>query len=284
LAIIDEVFLAILTRNTEDAGTESTLHLNININGSDVVDHDLWFEAGPFGNIGGQKERANAGIGIPIGGITPFESNGMTNSSVQVGIRGDDAWAPRHLFLIGREATSHRYFPLAIETDLNLWLSTDTSEGDLTTPIRLVRSDTNGMIRRALLLIQTAWDFSGDLGTDDPIELEIMTAGGNIVLSEQIHDSVQADLEQAGANWYVLPARVPFNRLDVQSIKLRIIGQDAWVPAKVFVYGFDTTHAQGRPNNIMRLSAIPNWDLGQMSADPSEDPLKGIRVLPRDLS
>jgi hypothetical protein len=283
LAIIDQVFLATLTKNVEDAGTESTLHLNININGSDVVNHDLWFEAGPFGNVGGQKERANAGIGIPIGGIQPFESNRMTNSSVQVGIRGDDAWAPRHLFLIGREVNSHRYFPLAIETDLNLWLSTDTSEGHLTTPVRLVRSFTDGMIQRVLLLIQTGRDFS-DMGTHDPIELEIKTTGGNIVLSEQIHDSVQADLEQASANWYVLPARVPFRRLEVQSIKLRIIGQDAWVPAKVFVYSFDTAHGQGRPNNIMRLSAIPNWDLGPMSADPSEDPLKGIRDLPRDLS
>ena len=36
----------------------------------------------------------------------------------------------------------------------------------------------------------------------------------------------------------------------------------------VFVFGLDTE--EGRPNDVVTLSAIPKWDLGWLSTDPSE--------------
>ena len=61
-------------------------------------------------------------------------------------------------------------------------------------------------------------------------------------------------------------------------IKLRINGDDAWLPDSIFVYGFDT--AEGRPSEIVPLVSIPDWTEGIMSTDPDEDPLRGERDLP----
>jgi hypothetical protein len=36
----------------------------------------------------------------------------------------------------------------------------------------------------------------------------------------------------------------------------------------VFVFGLDTQ--EGRPNEVVTLSAIPKWELGWLSTDPSE--------------
>ena len=49
-------------------------------------------------------------------------------------------------------------------------------------PIRLVGSGSSAtVIRRVLLLVHTAWEYSTDTETDSPIQLQI-TAGGNLVL------------------------------------------------------------------------------------------------------
>ena len=46
------------------------------------------------------------------------------------------------------------------------------------------------------------------------------------------------------------------------------LGTDAWLPMRVFVFGLDTE--EGRPGEVVTLSAIPKWDLGWLSTDPSE--------------
>jgi hypothetical protein len=40
------------------------------------------------------------------------------------------------------------------------------------------------------------------------------------------------------------------------------------LPRTVFVFGLDTE--EGRPNEVVTLSAIPNWGLGWLSTDPAE--------------
>ena len=50
--------------------------------------------------------------------------------------------------------------------------------------------------------------------------------------------------------------------------RLRILGTDAWLPKTVFVFGLDTP--SGRPNDVVTLASVPEWELGWLSTDPSE--------------
>lgn len=267
---VDILFLAVLTKDEKDAGSSSNLNLVVNINGDDVVSNTVVYLP-PF-----DIKRGNAGI-LPVvwdnEHPTRFDSDSLTNSSVRVEITGDDAWAPQHLLLVGRtDPLSNevvQWIPLAVEVDYEHWLSTDTSEGHVSMPIRLVRSGNNStLIRRVLLLLRTADE--DDAGTDDPIGLEI-TAGGSVVLKQQTGGTPQDDVERKSHNWYFLNVSVPFTRGQVLSnggIKLSILGRDAWLPQEVYVYGFDT--AEGRPREIVHLVSIDKWSLGWLSKTPSE--------------
>jgi hypothetical protein len=263
MAIFDILFLAVLTKNEDDAGTSSTFNLTVNVDGEDVLDRDY------------ESDVDNGEAGLSGFGVmpTPFDSNGVTNSSIRLGIRGDDAWGPQHVLLFGHvqpDFQPGRTVALAMETDLTHWLSTDPSEGHLTMPIRLVSSgDSTTLIRRVLLLVRTIWS-TEDAGTDSPIQLEI-TAGANLVLKQEIGDTPQPDLEEATMNWYVLDAAVPFTRGDVLSnggIRLEILGDDAWRPMLLYVFGLDT--AGGRPNAVVNLVSVPVWGQGWLSTDPQE--------------
>ena len=151
-------------------------------------------------------------------------------------------------------------------------LSTDPSEGPLTVPLRRVDGgSSNTLIRRVLLLVHTQWATRGtDTGTDSAIQLEVL-AGENLVLREEIDDTTQSDLEKASSNWYVMDAPVPFTRGQVQSggrIVLSILGDDAWKPQVLFVFGLDT--ASGQPNHVVSLVSRPVWGRRWMSTDTSE--------------
>jgi hypothetical protein len=85
--------------------------------------------------------------------------------------------------------------------------------------------------------------------------------------------------EARNYHWHFLEVERPFTRADVVSkgaIHLIILGTDAWLPMTVFVFGLDTE--EGRPGEVVTLSAIPKWDLGWLSTDPSEGaPKEGAR-------
>jgi len=263
MALFDNLFLAVLTKNEDDAGSSSTLNLTIDIDGVDVFDEDF----------GSDLSDGEAGLLLTDTLATPLDSAGLTNSSIRLGIRDDDAWGPLHVLLFGHaqsDFTPGRTAALAMETDLTHWLSTDSSEGHLTMPIRLVGpGDSTTQIRRVLLLVETIWQYDSDTGADSPVELQI-ASGANIVLKQQIPDTPQPDLEAAEANWYFLDAAVPFTRGDLANggIRLSILGDDAWKPMLLYLFGLDT--ATGRPNAVVNLVSIPVWDLGWLSTDPQE--------------
>jgi len=146
--------MAALTRNDDDAGTSSTLNLTVNVDGEDIVDADMGGSVWPvnFPHL----DDGEAGMGGPSLS-TPFNSNGLTNSSICLGIRGDNAWGPEHVLLFGVNFAGGPTVGLAMETDLTLWLSTDPSDGGsahLTMPLRLVGSG-GSLIRRVLMLVWT---------------------------------------------------------------------------------------------------------------------------------
>jgi hypothetical protein len=257
MALIDHLWFATLTKNEDDAGSENLLNLTINIDGIDVVDT----------SVAWMLQQAEAYFLIANRDFTPFDSNDLTNSSIRLGIRGDDCWVPQHILIFGH--AQRLFVPLAIETDLDTALSTDTDEGHLTMPLRLVSLGSSLMlIRRVLLLVDTSGE--DNAGTDSPIQLEI-TAAGSIALQQQIPDTAQSDEERFRANWYFLDVPAPFTKSDVISnggITLSILGTDAWLPDNVVLFGLDTE--SGRPTEMVPLVAVIDWKLGWLSADPHE--------------
>jgi hypothetical protein len=275
MSTIDVLWLAHLNRNTGDAGSDGTINLTINVDGEDVLDHDYG------SNVGDGEAYVNGGSQLD----TPFDSATLTNSSVRLGLRDDDAWSPGDVLVFGHslaEFQSGVAVPLAMESGLTAFLSTDPSEGPLTVPLRLVSPGTSGtVIRRVLLLVHTQWAHRSDTGTDSAIQLEVF-AGENLVLREEIDDTTQSDLEKATSNWYVMDALVPFTRGEVQAggrIVLSILGSDAWKPQVLFVFGLDT--ASGRPNEVVSLASLPVWGPRWMSTDTTEgDPSVDLPVTP----
>ena len=152
-----------------------------------------------------------------------------------------------------------------METEIDRWLSADSGEGRLTMPVRRVGAGTsNTIIRRVLLLIYT--DRGSDVDTESDIKLQIV-ASGQLMLDQKITH----DFKEVRAHWDYLEVERPFTRADVVSkgaIHLSILGTDAWLPMTVFVFGLDTE--EGRPGEVVTLSAIPKWELGWLSTDPSE--------------
>jgi hypothetical protein len=286
MPMIDKLWLATLTKSEDDAGTDvDTLNLTININGEDVADMDFTFLSGSgwfSGGLGPDSDWLGEGQAALSGGTydspgepvtSPFEANLLTNSSIRLGIRDDDAWGPQHILLLGQTQPAFepgRIIALAMETELEPWLSTDSTEGKLTMPLRLVDPGSSStLIRRVMLLVYT--DSTG--GTDSPIQLQI-TAAGNLVLQQQIPDTEQDDLEEYTGNWYFVDVPVPFTRGDVLAnggIRLIILGTESWLPKTLFLYGLDT--AEGRPNEVVPLVSIPEWDLGSLGASQPSIPL-----------
>ena len=265
MAIIDKLWLVSLTRNRDDAGSGNRRNLTINVDGTDIVDQDIL--AGVHPDEGEGDISPNVYAQKSHGDVEPFESAMLNNSSVRLGIRGDNAWSPQHLLLLGR--APRQIVALAMETDITRWMSTDSSEGRLTMPMRLVSPGTSStVIRRILLAVYTG---SGiDIETDSPIQLEI-TANGSTAVLRTIPDTPQSDFEQYYGNWYFLDVQTPFTRGQVLGnggVKLRTLGTDAWVPSMVFVYGLDTV--SGRPNEVVHLSSVTEWTFGALSTDPSE--------------
>jgi hypothetical protein len=268
MAAIDDVWLAALTKGEDDAGSRNRFNLTINVDGADVYRHDFllgWNLPGQ-GSDGLRDGQAGLEQGAPPS--APFDVAALTNSSVRLGLRGDDAWAPRHALLIGQvqpDFIPGRYVALAMETDIGRWLSADSGEGRLTMPLRRVGvGDADMVVRRVLMLVYT--DRGGEIDTESDIRLQIF-ASGQLMLDRK----VTHDLNQVRAYWEFLPVEQPFTRADVLSkgsIRLSILGTDAWLPKTLFLFGLDTE--EGRPNQVVTLSAIPKWELGMMSTDPSE--------------
>jgi hypothetical protein len=272
MAVIERIWLATLTKNIDDAGTDAgKLNVTINVDGEDVLDTDFGF-MNDDGPLAGGLGPDTSWLGDRQAGISdltlesPIESTQLTNSSVRVGIRDDDAWAPKQVFLFGHG--ERRVVPLALELEVDRWMSTDSGEGRLTMPVRTVAvGNSSTIIRRVMLLVYTG---GGDGETDDKIQFQI-SAAGNIVMDETIGDTSQDDLEEYSANWHIRNAITPFTRGDVignGGIELSIHGQDAFRPTSLFMFGLDT--ATGRPNEVVTLVSIPEWNLPTLSTDDAE--------------
>jgi hypothetical protein len=262
---VNFLYLAALTRDLNDAGSSDHLSITINVDGIDVAVAEFVAE---HPEAQGYLQHAVA--------VVSFDSESLTNSSVRIGNRGDDAWAPQDILLFA-VADGGGVIPIAMETDLTHWLSSDPSEGRLTLPLRLVeRGDSSTLIHRLLLLVRTADE--DDAGTDSPVRLQVIGSDGQLRMSELITntqtDTPQDDLEQGVSNWYYLPVRTPFTERDISNpgsvgrIELEILGRDAWLPESLFLFGLDTP--VGRPTKLVPLVSNRIWQSGVLSQDEKE--------------
>ena len=211
------IWLGMRTRNEwGHAGTDSPIELVVNQNGQDVV--SVTFPPTP---------QADQEIG---------QANLYAHGLV------DASFDPNQL---GIPPT-----PLAIETDMDVRLSTDADEGVSSTAIRQVASGKpNTPIERLLMLMTTGrsgapstvtarsntfLDLRAGPGTDSPIQLQIVRQG-SLILQYDIPDTPQRDQENRQANLYLFPVPAAFTRESLQNnaITLSIKGTDAWLPSKM---------------------------------------------------
>jgi hypothetical protein len=251
------LWAGMLTRNVEDAGTDSRIALTVE--GTQLTFPDTAQE---------DQERGRANlyeVGVQNHNIIP---ENLSNSSIRAVILGSDAWRPEHFVVWGERFTGGAIVPLAIETGISAQLSTDSSEGNAALPLRLVGTGSRSMNINRLLLMMTTVN-SDDAGTNDKINLTITTTGEEVV-DFDIPDTPQDDQERGQANFYFAPVNSPFTRnsLGSNSIRLSTSGTDAWRPASLFLFGLDD--AAGRPEALVPLVNLRSWPLGQLSTDSSE--------------
>ncbi len=263
MASLERLWLGILTRDIEDAGTDDRIVLIVNQNGVDVTH-------ATFGDTR-QEDLERGKANLYTLDAQSISTPDINNSSVRVGLRGADAWRPEHLVLWGRvpfQQTFSPYYPVAIELDITTTLSTDANEGNLSIPMRTVSRGDSSMVINRLLVLMTTADVE-DAGTNSRIELVTTIQGVSTIYA--IPETSQDDQERGEANLYLLPVTNPFTRraLATGSLALRIRGDDMWIPGSIFVFGLN--NAAGRPTSMVPLVHEAGWSpIEGLSTDPNE--------------
>lgn len=258
------LWAGMLTKDTSYSGTDSRIVLIVNENGIDKLHKTFLDDPSQEDQEKGQANLYE--VDVATNNISPDHLN---NSSVRVGIRGDDLWRPEHFVVWGEQLTNGAIIPLAIETGLTIVLSTDASEGNLSFPLRLVGLGNQDMpINRLLMLMTTA--STEDSETDSPVTLQIISGGSLVVDFDLQEDTSQRNQDRGQANLYFVPVNSPFTKrsLNQGNISLRIRGGDAWLPASFFLFGLD--RATERPQALVPLVHIRTWNLGKLSTDTGE--------------
>src|SRR5687768_7389966 len=203
------VWFGMLTDDSDDSGTNSPIVLIFNVTGGrfDVL-HRTFPDTAQADQEQGQANlyeiteddfEPQAFVGATV------DPQDLNASSIRIGIRGNDSWRPKSVFIWG-EQKDGLIVPLALNTELQgrigiggqlvgVRLSTDASEGKLSfAPSRVQPGNADTVIRRLLVVMTTA--DADDAGTDDNIELRIATRDGSQVVNHIFPDTSQDDLER----------------------------------------------------------------------------------------
>lgn len=287
--LVNRLWTAMLTRNTfnVDTGTDSSVGISVNTGGQERLNFtfpDTW------------QDDQEAGIANMYDVNTENRrilTEQLTDSSIRLFIKDDDAWRPQHVFVFGEGADTIKQgaTALAIETEINTQLSTDGGEGPSSMPLRLVQQGgLNQTIRRLFILMRSSGSNQPDpdeavavpqsWGTSGSLQIQIVSQGRLVVLFE-IRNTDQFDMKAAQANFYTMPVIVPFSRaqLDADSITFRIIGMDNYTPLSLFIFGAD--RSSGRPVSMVPLVGIGDWtQSGLPTIEPDSTNGAGSITLP----
>jgi hypothetical protein len=271
-----------LTRNTRHSGTNSRIVLIVNENGHEQLHYTF-----PKDTYQADQERGQANI-YRIEGRFWFDD--LTHSSIRIGIRGNDLWAPEHFFIWadtwqqpeGRPTNLpaiRDIVPIAIEVDIKergepIKLSTDVNEGRISCPIYLASTGASDMPIRQLLMLLTTKNEPEWAGSNSQLSLKIVNEG-NFIVDFNTIDTPQSDLEEGQANWYFVPVSSIFTKSEFMNgtAYLDILGSDAWKPENFFLFGLNIVDSS--PNTIVPLVHISSWSsifpfTPCLSTDPSE--------------
>jgi hypothetical protein len=277
---IDALWIAMKTAVGPDTGTDSSIVLIIN-EGGEPVDavHATLPDTAQNDQESGQANLYQ----LELRDETPhesrtFDTQKLNDSSVRVGIRGSDAWSPGSCFVWGR-STDGLIIPLALNVvkqgfqsgeNSTMIISTDRDEGRTSFCVRRVQpgDDFTGSTR--LILILTTAD-QNDAGTDDTITLRITDTLGQVLVNQTFTDTPQDDLERAQANFYYADVKGAIIRTNLtdKSIELSINGNDAWLPASLFLFGLDAREGE-TVRFVTPLVHLPEWPFGSLSTDTTE--------------
>ena len=190
-------------------------------------------------------------------------------------------WRPKSVFIWG-EQKDGLIIPLALDTELqgevgiagqlvNVRLSTNPGKGKLSfAPTRVQSGAANTVIRRLLVVMTTA--DKEDAGTDDKIQLRIVNSDGLLAVNHIFPDTSQSDQERAQANLYYVPVNIPFSKTELSrdSIRLSILGRDAWLPDRFFLFGLSEEEGGQPPEFVVPIVHLPTWPLSTLSMQPGE--------------
>jgi hypothetical protein len=259
--LIEELFVATLTRPERHAGTRSPIVLVANWSNIDRV---YWTIAS------GNRYKGQASIQSRLLVQTEQLSADPVERDIyyRVEVRGNDQWAPEHIFVWGRVAMNAPAVPLAMGTALDVKISTDRGEGPMSFPLHRVYRGGDPEIRRLLILVKTA--DRDDAETSDDITLRMVTRAGALVVDYRLPNTPQIDRGRDGANMYFVDPIAPFRKseLDGSLIRLQTSGDNAWLPSSFFVFGLD--RADSVPSYVVPLVHLDLWSLGNLSTDSSE--------------
>lgn len=262
---LDKIWIGIRTRDEEDAGTDNAIEIIINTEGVDRLRHTI----GETDQDDLERGGANLHeVDVAGNNIVPED---LTDSSIRVAIKGGDQWLPEDIFMWGRRLADQAVIPLAIETDITTKLSTDPFDPGSTTsiPLRRVSLGSRDLLLNRLFMLMTT-STREDAGTDDTITLQIFTTGLVVDFDAPPGgDTSQEDLETSQANFYEIPVITPFTKASLATMRLASPGDDAWLPQSFFLFGLND--ATGRPEILVPLVHLPEWQFGNMSTDPSDD-------------
>ena len=283
MPILAELYVATRTRNVSDADTDDAPKLVVKRGANTVFSQKL---------LGGNGQFNRA-----AGGVTRFDLKDANldsaNLTFELQASGDDAWTPEHVIVwgISGRVGDERVIPLAAFLDLatpvtpadgGRWLSTDSSEGDLTLAIPSVGRGRNSTRARRVIVI-AATDpyggmFSGSQGPGGALEdtgssgyVTLQGGGaGRLFLSYTLPSTPQADLGHGAGAFYLVDLAAPFGRGDLTggAFTLTIQSDDWWVPDYFAVFGVDTVI--GGPKVLIPFVAASAFELKRMSSDPSE--------------
>jgi hypothetical protein len=281
MSSLKEIWVAMLTRNIANAGTDNETVLIINHPGgvSDFV-HHTFTDTSQRDQQKGEANLYKLGLSDVLRFATVLDKDFLSDSSIRIGIRGDDAWSPEHYFIWGEtEEARNNIIPIAIATNIGdswsrdpIFLSTDKNEGNISWPIHLVEMGNGSETIENLVMLMTTEDFK-HAGTDSKIELQI-SVDGNLVVNYEIPDTPQWEQEKGQANFYIIPiVGDSFSKDDLNnsSIQLRIKGEDAWHPESFFLFGSEGSLENiGGALTMVTLVHMPDWSKGWLSTDGNE--------------